>query len=384
MALLRRKKPAEEPAPPQTGRAAGGIFSILERYVPLCPPEYRLYDAIREAIPVADAAIGKTVRLVGGFKAVCRNERTTAALGAFLENVQVGVAGRGIEVFLSAYLDQLLTYGTAAAEMVPPKSGRGIAALYNVPLDAVELLREENSLALKICKKTVGTPKPLPHPERVMISVLNPKPGEIRGRSLLCGLPFVSSVLLKIFNTTGVNFERVGNLRFAVTCKNPGEGASAKERAAVIAKEWSSAMQSGSSGRVRDFVAVGDVDIKVIGADSQILDTEIPVRQMLEQIVAKTGIPPFMLGLSWSSTERMSAQQADILTSELESYRRLLTPMLKKICAAWLFENGMSPHAEILWDNISLQDEVELGRAGLLAAQAEEIRQRTEKGGEKA
>ena len=33
-------------------------------------------------------------------------------------------------------------------------------------------------------------------------------------------------------------------------------------------------------------------------------------RQMLEQLVAKTGLPPFLLGLSWSSTERMSAQQA--------------------------------------------------------------------------
>ena len=32
-------------------------------------------------------------------------------------------------------------------------------------------------------------------------------------------------------------------------------------------------------------------------------------RWILEQLVARTGIPPFMLGLSWSSTERMSTQQ---------------------------------------------------------------------------
>lgn len=64
-------------------------------------------------------------------------------------------------------------------------------------------------------------------------------------------------------------------------------------------------------------MAVGDVSIKVIGADNQWIDTEVPVRQMLEQIVAKLSIPPFMLGLSWSTTERMSKQQADGLTSEL-------------------------------------------------------------------
>ena len=42
---------------------------------------------------------------------------------------------------------------------------------------------------------------------------------------------------------------------------------------------------------VSDFVAVGDVQIKAIGADGQQMDSEVPVRQMLEQIVAKMGIP---------------------------------------------------------------------------------------------
>lgn len=46
-------------------------------------------------------------------------------------------------------------------------------------------------------------------------------------------------------------------------------------------------------------------------------DSQVPVRQILEQLVARTGIPPFLLGLSWSSTERMSAQQADLMTSEI-------------------------------------------------------------------
>ena len=87
----------------------------------------------------------------------------------------------------------------------------------------------------------------------------------------------------------------------------------------------------GSKDTVKGFVAVGDVSIKVIGADNVVLDSEVPVRQLLEQIVAKTGLPPYMLGLYWSTTERMSAQQADILTSELEYYRMILTPVLTKI-----------------------------------------------------
>lgn len=118
----------------------------------------------------------------------------------------------------------------------------------------------------------------------------------------------------------------------------------------AIAKEWAAGMRDSSSGEVRDFICAGDVDIKVIGAENPLLDTEIPVRQLLEQIVSKLSIPPFLLGLNWSSTERMSTQQADILTSELEYYRRLLTPVIQQICTAFLRTIGST--AEISWNGI--------------------------------
>lgn len=120
------------------------------------------------------------------------------------------------------------------------------------------------------------------------------------------------------------------------SCKPTGkdtDNADAQSKAAAIADAWQEAM---NSQKVKDFVAVGDVSIEVIGADNKILNSEIPVKQLLEQIVAKTGLPPFMLGLSWSSTERMSTQQADILTTELEAYRRILTPIIKKSAVSTL------------------------------------------------
>ena len=104
-------------------------------------------------------------------------------------------------------------------------------------------------------------------------------------------------------------------------------------------------MQDTRSGSVRDFVAVGDVDIKVIGGDAPILDSQVPVRQVLEQIVAKTSIPPFMLGLNWNSTERMSAQQADMLTTEITAIRRTLTPVVEQICRMWLRRSTASAMA---------------------------------------
>ena len=116
--------------------------------------------------------------------------------------------------------------------------------------------------------------------------------------SLLRSMPFLTKILLQIFQATGQNWERMGNVRFAVVCKPDGSGGNAQERCQSVARQWSEAMQAGRRGSVRDFVAAGDVEIKVIGADNQTLDSEVPVRQILEQLVAKTGIPPFLLGLS--------------------------------------------------------------------------------------
>ena len=165
-------------------------------------------------------------------------------------------------------------------------------------------------------------------------------------------------------------------MRFAVVYKPQEaeiERGLAQERSQQLAYEWSKAMESTRSGSVRDFVAVGDVDIKVIGADNQILDSSVPVRQILEQLVSKTGIPPFMLGLSWSSTERMSTQQADLLTTEITAIRRTLTPTIDRICSLWLRIHGYSCDCQVVWDDINLQDLVEEAQAELYRQQARKL-----------
>lgn len=129
---------------------------------------------------------------------------------------------------------------------------------------------------------------------------------------------------------------------------------------------------------VYDFVCVGDVGIKVIGADNQELECDVPIKHILEQIVSKLSIPPFLLGLSWSSTERMSSVQADILTSELEYFRSVVTPVIKRICSMHLRLVGINAPFEVNWSNISLTDEVELANARKMNAEAESIERQLE------
>jgi hypothetical protein len=65
----------------------------------------------------------------------------------------------------------------------------------------------------------------------------------------------------------------------------------------------------------------------------------------------------------------MSCQQADMLTSELWAYRRQLTPVIEKICNLWLQMQGSTTPCRVVWDEISLQDEVEMANAAYTRAQ---------------
>lgn len=332
--------------------------------------ERELYSSLRESVPIIDAAIGKIIRLMGSFEVKTEDKAFQSAADSFVKNVSVNSSSLGIMSFVHSYLSSLLTYGEAVGEMIPNPSGSGIAALYNASLDDVELAVDKNPLNLVVCRNDSGVITPVKYQQLVVAGLLNQKPGKARGTSVLEGLPFVSSVLLRILSSIKTNWERVGDVRFAVTYNPGANGVFTEENARQIADEWKKAMRSDC---VCDFVSLGDVSVKVIGAENQMPDCEIPVRVILEQIVAKLAIPPFLLGLSWSSTERMSAQQADILTSELEFYRAAVEPAIKKIVGMHLRLSGYPGEFEIVWDNINLQDEVELSQARLNNAHAMQI-----------
>lgn len=373
---LRRKTEKEEPRDafcvPQTYPRKHPYSSLLDAEV-TGKADVRLYSTLRDAIPIIDAAISKLVRLLGTFEVTCTDKKAERELQQFLKTVPVGTFSRGINAFVSCYFDYLLTYGTAVAEIVLDKGG-SICALYPAPLEHIELCHGKSPLEYVVCTVTDKGSVPVKYPQLVLVSAINPAPGSVYGKSVLKGLPFVSDILLKIYNTIGVNWERIGNVRYAVTYRpqnDPGDKAYAKQRAEQVAEQWGKTMQP--AGPVKDFVAVGDVNIKVIGADNQILDSNVPVRQMLEQIVSKLGIPPFLLGLNWSSTERMSSQQADVLTSEIEYYRETLNPILRKICSMYLKLNGYGCSFEINWNDITLQDQLQIAQSEYYNAQTEKL-----------
>ncbi len=350
-------------------------FGSLRNCVPMGAGQEELYRQLREAVPVLDAAVGKLVRLSGGFSVACKNPVAQKSLEEFLKYLPCGYGQVGIDSFLSCYVDSLLTYGRAVGEMVV--SGGHVVGLCWGDVTQLEACEGDSPMEVVLWGSDGnGRMHPLPYPHLLLFTTLNPEPKNPYGVSLFRGMPFLADILLKIYNTIGTNWERAGNVRYSVVCNN-GENtdpALMQERAKQVASEWARAMEDSKNGTVRDFVAMGDVEIKVIGGEAPVLDSQIPVRQMLEQLVAKTGLPPFLLGLNWSTTERMSTQQADILTSEIWALRRTVEPALRKICRTFLAYEGLDDRVEILWNDISLQDITQEAQADLYRAQAEKAR----------
>ena len=349
-------------------------FTDLRGFVPLGGGEERIYRQLREAIPVLDAAVGKLVRLSGGFQVKCKNPAAQQKLEYFLRNVPCGRGQVGIDSFLGGYVDSLLTIGRAVGEIVV--AGDRVRGVCWGDATALEIQQDGSPMDIVLWgPDDTGKLRPLPYQHLLLFTALDPEPEHPYGVSLFRGMPFLAEILMKIYAAIGSNWERAGNVRYSVICGGDDlDPAAAQERGAQVAQEWAKAMEDGKNGTVRDFVAVGDVQIKVIGGEAPILDSQVPVRQILEQLVAKTGLPPFLLGMNWSTTERMSTQQADILTSELWALRRTVEPAVMKICRTFLALEGLDDRVEILWNDISLQDITQEAQAELYKAQAEKAR----------
>ena len=101
----------------------------LSRYAVQTSAERQLYSALRESVPMIDAALGKIIRLIGGFHIRSENAECEQLAQEFVRNVKSNGTDQGLHGFIYTYLDTMLTYGEAVGEMIPASNGEGIDAL---------------------------------------------------------------------------------------------------------------------------------------------------------------------------------------------------------------------------------------------------------------
>ncbi len=214
--------------------------------------------------------------------------------------------------------------------------------------------------------------------------------GKPYGVSLMRSTEFDAKVLLTIKNSLHRTWERFGDPIFVATLKKKvkrsGVGgmefsqSTLDEQANAIAGRLADAMTAKKNGNSADVVnAIGpddDLSIEVLGADDKVLEVEMPARHLLENVVAKTGLPSWMLGFHWSTAERLAGRQSEIVLQESRTRFELRRPALKRPIEAMLRARGITFKPEdwqLAQDLPNLQDLEAQGRARLYNAQAEAL-----------
>ncbi len=339
--------------------------------------EHIIYKKIRNTIPVVAAVFEKIIKIKGICAFECENKKAEDFLNNFCENVKVGHCLTGLNSFINIYLDSLLMYGNAIGEIILDNNFN-IAALYNASIEDVIIRPDKSPLGMDIyVKNSLGKQVKVRNKNLILFSALNPSAGEIRGKSILNSLPFVSDILLKIFNAVGENFDRIANIKFILTY-TPNENEigtlNAEKRTQEIARAWTNTMSSNRYGEIKDFISVGgNVQIKAIGSDMKLMDSQMPAQTMIQQIVSKLGTPPFILGLNWSTTERMCDQQAKFFVESINDYRNQLNPIILKIAKTALRLNGFIENPKVVWNTINFDDEYKAAKVQLCQAQAKKL-----------
>jgi hypothetical protein len=337
--------------------------------------ELALYDEMRRMFPILDAAIGKLVRLTGAV-GVAASADVQREVEAWLARVQVNQAQQGLQSWLETHLDQMLLYGKAVGEIIPNRRHDDIYALTNLDTKSIELRAGNTPLELRVLQRQPGPPFLVElAPGWYLYSVHNTRGDNPHGSSLLRSLPFVAEVTSVIENATAQVWERMGTPSFHVNWQPEAEfsdpdGTLAAQFVDGIAGAFKQAMEARRQGEIQDFFSSGKVSVSVIGSEGQLLAIQEPFRAFAEQMVAATGLPGWMLGLHWSTTERLSTQQADMILAHVEALRRAVEPQIASLIDLRQRLTGRSGRFRLRWSPINLRDLTEHARGEAWQEQA--------------
>lgn len=396
----------------RAGQALGPWTDSLGGFVAREVNPY-FYEALRESVAPIDGAINRLVTLDGIIGVEGGNDRITQLITTeLLPNIPVNDLEGGLQAFYSAQGNEVYEQGFSVGEMVMDGRRRreliglrvadskgvlyardesGILRTWYRPPAPKRGLRRDGSDQIETVLRNGATPASyatltqanylrLDDAALVYVS-FNPEADNPYGVSLMRSMEFVAQLLLKMQNATGNTWDRFGDPPMQLVYKTKNRALKAADldrRRDVLARMLSSVMSAKRSGNSADFVqaiaADDDIAIKVIGADGQVLQMEVPARHMMEQILSKAGLPSWMLGLQWSTSERMAEQQSEMVLQEARTRFERRKPGLRRIVETWLRGRGVTWRAgdfDLVQRLPRLQDAMKEAQARFLNAQAD-------------
>jgi hypothetical protein len=399
----------------RAGQSLGIFTDTLGSFIPREVNPY-FYESLREALGILDGAVNRLVTLDGIVRLEGDNDALVQKIRTdLLESIQVNDNEAGLQAAYESQGNELYEQGLGAIEMVMDKRGRELVALRVADSKGIAFDRDPDSLRLRSWYRpptrvatgrrdgtdqveavvrgrsngqSIGTLLAngnyvALNPERMVWALLQPEADSPYGVSLFRSMEFAAQILLKIQNATGQTWDRYGDPCYALTYKTKNRKVSENSveltrRQKKLADDLAGVLNAKRKGNSADFVqaiaADDEIVLQVIGAKDQVLEIEMPARHLLEQIVAKTGVPAWLLGLQWTTAERLAQQQSEIVLQESKTRFERRLPGLRRIVETWMRGRGLTWKAgdwKLTQELPNLHDELKRAQAAFLNAQTE-------------
>ncbi len=337
-----------------------------------------LYEFIREAIPIIDTAIWRLVSLDGSIIVEGEKAALVDEIKDWLDNVQVNDMQSGIHAFHQNFSNEAFEQGFSLSEFIPNPRRNDIIGLRVADSKFIKFKRKTSGLEILQKSDDDIDWRPL-KPGTLMYWSINNENQNPYGTPMFRSCEFVAQILATMHNSLLNVWERFGDPSFSLIYKTSRrDGTNHKERCDTLSQNLNSVVRAKRQGHSADFVHAidkdSDISLSVIGADGQVLELEAPARHVLEQIVAKTGLPPWMLGMHWSTTERLAEFEAEMVLADIVTRQSAKLPALTRLVKTLLTMRGRTWKKgdwELKFQQVNLHDVEKQARARFLNAQAD-------------
>lgn len=337
-----------------------------------------LYEQLINTVPILNAALTKTVELIGTAYFEHADDAVEAELQDWLDNVPVNRTQKGFVNWQNTWMLDHLTYGRAHAEIIPSAGMRDIGAIQELHPRTIAYRSTPGVYDVDIVQWQVGRGEQVTlNPATIVTATYDVRTDNPYGSSLLYGIPFVGEIIADMMFNCGETWRRFGtptlwcNVELPETLNDPEGEVSNRVTSRMLAQMRDVQIRR-SKHDVADFCTTGKVSLQVMGAQGEFMEFTLPFRTILEQVVAKTGLPPMLLGLQWQAGERIGADQAKLLSARIDAIRKALEPKLLYIVRLRQALAGKPTDVKLCWKAPTLMDALMTAQAELTQAQAEE------------
>lgn len=389
-----RKSRVPGTLPPDNGgfqlRAVDGQGPFTTMFGTFIPRKIdpNFFEFLIESVPICGAVINKLVTLDGIPIVSGNNQALVDEINDWIQNVPVNDIQKGLQAFHQGLSREAFEQGFSFGEFVTDKKRSDIIGLRVADSKTIKFSRDETGLRVYQRADNDQLDRELNQSNLIYFSVNNENTNPY-GTPILRGCEFVSKIMTTIYQATGNTWERFGDPSYSVIYKtSKKDGADLEGRKKTIIEEFNAALRAKKTGQSADFVraidTTSEIEIKVIGADNRVvLDMEVPMKQIIEDVCGITGLPAWMLGRSFSTTERRANFEAEMVLADVAVRQAAKTPHFERLIKTLLLLRGRTWKQgdwQIEWRQVNLHDLVAQAQARFLNAQADMMGQGTAAG----